>query len=484
MHIVSPWQRRGDAPQSGALGLAYQDGRWTLAAAPRDSEVRVWTASARGTSDNLTACWDTLTAGLPLTHQAWPLAVVLPAGRALHRRIDLPQADVATTARLVSVQTEGWLAGGDDTRCGWETRDPDDERPTGVTPWVVAAPRDVVDAALREAGSGPLSAIAAAVSDAAALMHGVATREGSSEAHELLILSGPTQCTLVLRRGVDLLGIDSVDAPSGASPEAGWHELWDAVETLAQESRLPMESLTTRWVGTNPAWATSPDQANTLPNLQIIAEPPADVLAMGAARALLERRAPLILSESYVGASAPRRVPVWAWAAALLALVVAAGLWVRSDLRAADALSQAEARHPELAQETQALRRQLNVLTYLESRPPTLLAILDEVTDKSNRFNPDTLRFSTDGGLEFSGVLRSADEIGSLVADLSRMRTLASAQLRSQKVQGREEVAYQITAQPHPRFFEAFVPPPRPDTESSASDEPGATSADPSGGET
>ncbi|MEM1097265.1 MAG: hypothetical protein AAGH92_00620, partial [Planctomycetota bacterium] len=433
MRIGSAWQRRDGASDKGGLGLAFHNGRWALAAVPREPDASVWTVTATGGPEGLADCWGELTRDLPPDRRAWPLCVVLPAGRALHRRIDLPQADDATTARLVSVQTEGWLAGSEDTRSGWEARDEGDR---GSTAWVVAAPRDVVDAAMREAGDGPLNgAAAAAVSDAVALMHGFPSPVGDRNAPELIILSCPMQCTLVLRRGASLLGIESIEAFASATPEAGLHEFRDAVDTLTQGAGLSAQSLAVHWIGTDGPRSASSEMAEAMPNLKTIAESPADVLARGAARALLGQHAPVIWAEGYVADSAQRRTPAWAWVAAALAVLAAAGLWVRSDFRAADAVAQAEANHPELAEETQALRRQLNVLTYLESRPPTLLAIIDEATDKANQFNPNTLRYSTDGGLELSGVLRSADEIGSLVAELSEMRTLVSAQLRSQKVQ-------------------------------------------------
>jgi hypothetical protein len=187
-----------------------------------------------------------------------------------------------------------------------------------------------------------------------------------------------------------------------------------------------------------------------------------DLLARGAVRAAQRRNLPVVRQGRFA-ADAKRTIgfprPVWTAAAAVLLLAL--GLWAWSDLRAADAVRASDAEADAIAKQATVLRRQLDLLDYLQKRPPTLLAMLDEFTDKSPHFNPNTLRYDADAGLEITGILRSSGDINALVSDLAGMRTLASAQLRNQKNEGRDKVAYDIAAVPSPRFFEAFVPPPR-----------------------
>ncbi len=446
----------------GTLGVAYQAGRWSLAALPSSGEAPLHVASVVAAIDDLPAGWAQLTEGLPASSRDWPASLVLPSGRVLHRAIELPDADPAAIRQVLSLRVEGWLGtGGRDVRFGWAN-------PVGAASqgrrWVVVAPAEVVDASAALFGriNGPR--IAVSVSDAVALAWSaqVPRSERIADA-ELLVVPDAQQTTMVLRDRSGLLGCEHLDVVCSIEPVDVWRfEVLDAAASLAEAAGLSPESIAWRWLveESHVAQARAWSAALGLRSTQVEAVALGRLLAVGAARALAAN-APTIALSGRDDAAARGTVPRWAWIAAAVAVLGAAGLWAWSDLRAAAAIESAEAVYPALTRDSLELRRQLDLFAYLETRPPTLLAMLDEITEKASGFDPKTLRYDADGDLEMAGVLASAGQIGTLVAELAQMRTLAAAQLRSQKIQGRDEVAYDISAQPSRRFFEAFVPVPR-----------------------
>lgn len=455
--------RRKVEEDAGVLGLSHTGGVWTLVAlrrgdagAPRE----VCRVTAEGASDELASVWPRLTAGLDDDAKRWPVAWALSAGRTLHRRVELPDADEDTTGKLVAVQAEGWLPGrSEDVLYGWD-RGADAESDGGRR-WVTAVPSDAIDsiAGVLQGLTGSAGPLTAAVSDALALA------SGADEAGSVLLLSpAGSQTTLVLASGRRLAGVASVDGSPNENEAVWLADVGEAIVSLLNSTQgtasRPGKAI---WVGEHlnrsqcDAWAS----ALGLSSSGVAGRSLGETLARGAARATLQTTGPVVLLDDAAGRHARKPVSVKAWVLAGVALVAALGLWAWSDIHAAKAIDASREAHPTLTAQNAELRRQLDLYTLLEKRPPTLLAMLDEFTDKAKGFNPKTLHYDADGSLELSGVLDSSGTIGTLVTDLSKMRTLDSAQLRSQKNEGRDQVAYEIVATPATRFFEAFVPVPK-----------------------
>ncbi len=474
--------RKHHGSTDGVLGLAHAAGAWALVALEgRDDDAprEVHHARADAGYDALDTVWARLTSGLDERQKRWPIALALPTGRTLHRRIELPDADAETTAQLVAVRAEAWLPGhGGEVLYGWEG--PDERGAAGRAPgrWVTAVPRDAVapvEAALSRLG-GAAGVLSYAASDATAWSAGLDAR-GTT----LLVAPGATQTAAVLTDGSRLLAVANVDGTPTESPSVWLADLEDALLTMRGEPGVGGNGawpVTWAGAGVNDretgAWA----EALGLRHLKVVNASPDQCLARGAARAALGATWPTVVMDDPAARNAVKPVSVKAWVAAGVALAAALGLWAWSDLNAAAAIEAARDQHPTLRQEQAELTRQLSLYEFLEKRPPTVLAMLDEFTDKASGFNFKVMHYDADGDLELTGVLNSANAIGTFVSELSQMRTLDSAQLRSQKNEGRDQVAYEIVAKPSTRFFEAFVPAPRPAAQADAGD----TKSDPEDG--
>ena len=452
---------------AGVLGLAHAQGQWHLAAVDQNNHAAprvIHEAHTPGTADGLRAAWLQLIAGLDEPAKHWPIAWTLPPGRALHRRITLPPADAATTDQLVAVRAEALLPGqAAKVRHGWAR---DQDNPSSPT-WVVLVAQDAVECALHgmsflketQAANELCDAVPAPVALAAAQPEKIAG---------MTIALLDTQTAVVHYDAHGLIDIAEVDGrpKNFQNHETDWlASLDDALNDSDFHTAASQTDKTSRvtWIGSD-ITATDTQRwsaALNLPHATLSLQPPGAALARGAAIAAMDSRWPTIRLTPRSSKQAQGLVTPRSWALAVVALMLALGLWVWSDLHAAAAIAQAHDQHDSLDERAAALSQQLALLNHLEQRPPTLLAMLDEFTDKSKDFRPKTLHYDADGDLEIAGQLSSPGKISELVAALAQTRTLASARLRSQKRAGDDGVAYEIVATPSDRFFEAFVPVPK-----------------------
>jgi hypothetical protein len=190
----------------------------------------------------------------------------------------------------------------------------------------------------------------------------------------------------------------------------------------------------------------------------------AQLLAAGAALAAMEPGRNLNLSprgEVDQAAVLPVKRKHWAIAAGWLLLACAA--WYAVDLRTASVSREAVEGQGLSLDDVRALDTQLAVGRYLEQSGPTFLAILDELTQKTSGFQVDSVRYERQGQLTLRGNDRSGDAVNKIAADMAKMQTLASVQVRSLSQSDRERVSYTIVADANQRFTGSFIKPPPPE---------------------
>lgn len=168
-------------------------------------------------------------------------------------------------------------------------------------------------------------------------------------------------------------------------------------------------------------------------------------------------------------ASAPRRRPrhgdqgpavsVGRWAAVGLWLVGALVVW-------AWAVGSGGARQAAVVEElglSQSAIPQLDqglaVARYFETSGPSLLAVLDELGQKTKGWMLDEAIWERESGLTLRGNLNSADALAQLARTMSAMRTLTGVEVRRQEPAGNRKVSYTLKASPSRKYFGAFVEP-------------------------
>ncbi|MEM1109521.1 MAG: hypothetical protein AAGH99_12615 [Planctomycetota bacterium] len=185
------------------------------------------------------------------------------------------------------------------------------------------------------------------------------------------------------------------------------------------------------------------------------------IIAVGAAIAAArpEKAINLAASDHSVTAGINSR-PSWRhWSVAAVVLLAALALWYASDVKQAQRLNAAVEEASLEAKDLTALNTDLQVARYLETAGPTFLAILDEFSHNTEGFIIDEMRYERDGQFTVSAVSRSSQQINRLAAELSKMRTLSSVQIRSQATKDRDKVEYKLVAVPSKQYFAPFAPP-------------------------
>ena len=105
------------------------------------------------------------------------------------------------------------------------------------------------------------------------------------------------------------------------------------------------------------------------------------------------------------------------------------------------------------------LDRGLAVGRYLETSGPSLLAVLDELGQKTSGgrrggggWMVDEVQWARDSGVTLRGTLQSADALANLARTMSTMRTLTGVQVRRQEPANNDQVTYTIVASHHHRL--------------------------------
>lgn len=113
------------------------------------------------------------------------------------------------------------------------------------------------------------------------------------------------------------------------------------------------------------------------------------------------------------------------------------------------------------------LDRGLAVGRYLETSGPSLLAVMDELGqktgggkgEKAGGWMLDEIVWERDTGLTLRGTLGSADTLAELARSMATMRTLTGVQVRRQAPEGDDQVSYTIVASPSSTWYGSFVEP-------------------------
>ena len=384
------------------------------------------------------------------------LAADLPYG--IFRRMPMPAADRATTARAVRMQVETMLPGQEDRlRWGWKRADADGE----AAVLLFAVTGDVLDAAVGRAASGSPPGV---VTPTAFALDALLSATAGDQLHRPLcvVAAGRSYVNVLQYRGGSLVQIETLDAAGGgdtwvsqaadAARRAGGDERGAAVLCLGDAANVADE-LAER-AGRVRVGAGDVLPVEALPDMSL-----ATLYAAGAAVAAAEPTEHLNLLPEAEGDAAAAPTPSWrAWAVAAAWLVAAlVGLYL-VDTRTAARYDAALAGGGLDPAATAQLQTRLDAARYLETAGPSPLAILDELSRSTEGFMIDELRYERDGSLTIRGTERSGERINAIAASLAKMKTLEAVQVRNQDVKDRDKVEYTLVARPSPRFVEAFVP--------------------------
>ncbi len=385
------------------------------------------------------------------------LAADLPYG--IFRRMALPAADRATTARAVRMQVETMLPGQEDRlRWGWKRADADGE----AAVLLFAVTGDVLGAAVgRAAPASPPGVVTPTAFALDALL--TATAGEQLNRPLCVVAAGRSHVDVLQYRGGSLVQVEALDAAAGGG-DAWVSEAADTARRLAGDGRGAAvlclgdaagvaDDLAER-AGLVRVGAGDVLSAEALPDVSL-----PTLYAAGAAIAAAEPTEHLNLLPEAEDASAAASAPSWrAWAVAAAWLVAAlVGLYL-VDTRTAARYDAALAGGGLDPAATAQLQTRLAAARYLETAGPSPLAILDELSRSTDGFVIDELRYERDGSLTIRGTERSGERINAIAASLAKMKTLEAVQVRNQDVKDRDKVEYTIVARPSPRFVEAFVP--------------------------
>ena len=113
------------------------------------------------------------------------------------------------------------------------------------------------------------------------------------------------------------------------------------------------------------------------------------------------------------------------------------------------------------------LDRGLAVGRYFETSGPSLLAVLDELGQKTGAggggngggWMVDEVQWKRDTGVTLRGTLRSADALAELARTMATMRTLTGVQVRRQEPADNDKVTYTVVASPSATWYGNFVEP-------------------------
>ena len=396
---------------------------------------------------------------------------VVPDAGTLLQRLTLPPAKAAVTDQLVRQQIASLLPGmGDRLGIAWRR----DVRSGDVT--VAAGPRAVLGDGAEAAELGDCDLVVpCGLALDALLSRGMDA--AAAPAAWAVDCGGLTW--LLLYAGGGLMAAEAVGP--GEAVDAVFADLARALEPEHRPAQIT-------WVGdaAPPAGLGGPAGIDP-PGWTGSAGGPAAWPAAGAALiGGLAHEAQGLDLEALPGATpAPRRrghygadarAGSWSrWLMAGLWLVVASGFWVW-------AVASGGARQSAVVEELGLSRsaippldRRLAVGRYLETSGPALLAVLDELGQKTRRWQLDELSWERESGLTLRGTLESADAVAQLARAMATMRTLTGVQVRRQAPAGHRRVSYTLTAGPSSKYFGAFVEPsamPAGDAESKPEDTP------------
>ncbi len=481
-----------------ALGLYARDDVWHRVEVQRDGSAH------RVTDQQAYESAEALASAMPGTDAAPPaLGLAVADLHGVHRVIDLPPADAATTHKLAALQLETLLPGQQEhVRWGWQRTAapgsagkpgggyppalgasgggsgggsggasgggsgggsgvllfaasrggldramvnlPDGATPTLVTPAVLA-----FETLLRQASPADRRVSLTAIAVDALAAHLIVYRQGRAAHVETIDLddlhdAGPEHVAQTLAaRCQAMQKLPAVGDASESFTLLADAEEADALQPLLAERlgrrHQPFSDLV------------------TLPGLEITRA--AACLAAGAALAALHPGETVNLVADTPEEHEAQPIDRRRWAIVTLWLLAAlAALYMADQRTAAESRAVVQAHELTLAAITD-LDTQLAVARHLETAGPTFFTVLDELSQRTRGFTIDGLRYEREGQLTIRGTQRSAGEISRIAAELAQMRTLGSVQVRSQTRSGRDQLQYTIVAAPNPRYLGAFVPP-------------------------
>lgn len=436
--------RRNAKPPAGLGTLVHPAGRVV--------------AHVRREGDDLTvvACG----ADTAMPEHALPHGVAFADLIGVMHRLDLPPADDTAMPKLIAAQLETLIPDqAEHVRWGWQRSG--DAGPVRV----VTAARRRVDALTGRANfaSGPDLVTTPALALDQVFVH--ATNDDARRDLAVFGLDGDRLHLLRYRAGqldaLDTVTLDgaspeqqaqAVVALAGGSPPANF----TVVDAAAGSSEL-LNPLQEAW----PGGYRKADALLDLPGLSVEQLTLPNLIAVGAAMAAAEPGRSINLSprdsaETVQASGGPSRR---GWVAAAALLVLALGLLYVSDTRRADGLAAAVEQAGLDAKDLNVLNTELAVARHLETSGPSFLAILDELSHRTEGFMVDELRYERDGQFTLQATGQSAQQINQLAATLSQMKTLASVRVRNLATKGRDQIEYTLVAVPAPRFFAAFAPP-------------------------
>lgn len=455
---------------------------------PRGDETRRTTAVIEWTADQVWVlrCGP----GLPAADEPASRGVALgPLVGVLHR-LDLPPADADTTAKLIEAQLETLIPGqAEHVSWGWQRASAD-----GPV-LVVTAARRRLDALLEQVAFDALPAVignpALALHQVFATCCDVGDRKGLA-----VIASQHDRCHLLTYIDGQLGSLDTINV-AGAGAEGSADALaavikqhLDAAESERSENAAPPGNFTL--IGEEPpsgervsafekALASPYRRADGLLKLSGLDRiTTGNLVAVGSAIAAAKPRDTINLAAAAATPSneSAYRPTRGRWIAAAALLVGALVFLYVSDTRKAERLeSTVESSNVE-AKDLATLNTDLAVARFLEKSGPGFLAILDEFGHRTEGFMVDELRFERDGTFTMRATARSAEEVNRLATKLADMKTLTSVRVRNQVAKDRDKIEYTLIAQPSPRFFQPFAPPPA----KKSAESPAAQAGKPRGG--
>lgn len=387
----------------------------------------------------------------------------------LHR-LDLPPADAATTPKLIAAQLETLIPGqAEHVRWGWQrTGD-------GHPVLVYTAARRRLDALLEKAALAPPPAAVTAPGPA---LHQVFSACTATEHRDHLLVVGWDRERLHLlryRRGqldsLETVGLPEVSQPNETDAmQAASLARQQLDESQPQDGDKPRcfvllthdEPSSEALSGFERALGCPARRADGLLRVDGLEQTTLpNVIAIGAALAAADPGDAIDLSDNqrsdHAGAGDHPSRGRWIAAAALM--LAALVLLYVSDTRKADRLEQAVEDAGVEARDLSSLNTDLAVARYLEKSGPGFLAILDELSHRTEGFMVDELRFEREGLFTMQATGQSAQQINQLVEKLTEMKTLTSVRVRNQAAGGNDKITYTLVAVPSPRFFAPFAPP-------------------------
>ena len=424
---------------------------------------------------------------------AEPLAICLPDGAVLYRRLHLPAADASTTHKMARAQLDVLLPGQAPTFAwGW-AEDGDGEAQDGRHVWLCAVRREQVQAALAQGAVDGRPPRVVPTAPALASAYGRLFRtDGTDEtdaARLLLILVAARGATAMVLAGGRLVrcevfdeAIDSwierlaeragtacadverclldgrspagIDGPMGdalASIIADWtSQLHDLVDGPTPEGAAASGPQRCVLLGRGRHVPGLADAVARVLKIPVVADPQlrpawqgdgvdADMAsAIAAALSILEPAEPVIRlgggePEATTG-PVPRRLPrvrlaLVAWLVLALAALYGAQWWQTTRMRNAEQAIGITSTHEA------ALDRRLAIGSYLhlDGTPP--LAILHELSELTPAtFVIDNWTYARGGALRVKGIAPNAAELATFLETLSGARCVRAANLVNQEI--------------------------------------------------